>query len=83
MNFGRYDVITFDDNEKVVVLESILYNNKEYLYVNQVLPDESGVTDVYKVLTPNYNDGTFEKIIDSNILSEILPIFEQKLKQYE
>lgn len=83
MNFGRYDLITFDDDDKVVVLEVVLYNGKEYLYVNQVLPDESDTTDVYKVLSPNYNDGTFEKIIDLELLNVLLPMFQEKLKKYQ
>lgn len=83
MNFGRYDLITFEDDDKVVVLEVVLYQNKEYLYVNQVLPDESDTTDVYKVLSPNYNDGTFEKIIDLELLNVLLPMFQEKLKKYE
>lgn len=83
MNFGRYDVITFDDDDKVVVLEVVLYNGKEYLYVNQVLPDESDTTDVYKVLSPNYNDGTFEKIIDLELLNVLLPMFQEKLEKYQ
>lgn len=83
MNFGRYDLITFEDDDKVVVLEVVLYQNKEYLYVNQVLPDESDTTDVYKVLSPNYNDGTFEKIVDLELLNVLLPMFQEKLKKYE
>lgn len=83
MNFGRYDLITFDDDDKVVVLEVVLYNGKEYLYVNQVLPDESDTTDVYKVLSPNYNDGTFEKIIDLELLNVLLPMFQEKLEKYK
>lgn len=83
MNFGRYDLITFENDDKVVVLEVVLYQNKEYLYVNQVLPDESDTTDVYKVLSPNYNDGTFEKIVDLELLSVLLPMFQEKLKKYE
>lgn len=83
MNFGRYDLITFDDDDKVVVLEVVLYNGKEYLYVNQVLPDESDTTDVYKVLSPNYNDGTFEKIVDLELLNVLLPMFQEKLEKYK
>lgn len=83
MNFGRYDVITFEDDEKVVVLEVVLYNNKEYLYVNGILPDESGVNDIYKVLSPNYNDGTFEKVVDLELLNVLLPMFQEKLEKYQ
>lgn len=82
MNFGRYDVITFEDGGKVVVLEALLYNNKEYLYCNEILQDESDLTDDYKILEPNYTNGTFEKVIDVELLKVLLPMFQEKLEKY-
>lgn len=82
MSFKRGDVITFTDEDKVLVLEALLFEGGEYLYVNEILPDESDMTDKYKVLVANYADGTLEKVIDVDILSKILPIFQEKLEQY-
>ena len=36
MSFKRYDVITFEENDKVVVLESLLHEGGEYLYVDEI-----------------------------------------------
>ena len=83
MSFKRGDVITFDENDKVLVIEAILYNGGEYLYVNEILPDESDLTDKYKVLKANYQNGTLEKIIDEDLLLQLLPIFQQKIEQEE
>ena len=41
MTFKRYDVITFEENDKVVVLEALVHEGNEYVYVNEILPDES------------------------------------------
>lgn len=81
MSFRRTDVITFDDDTKVLVLEVLLYNNVEYLYVNEILPDESDLTDVYRVLKANYSDGTLEEVLENEILEVILPMFQEKLEE--
>ena len=39
MSFKRYDVITFEENDKVVVLESLLHEGGEYLYVDEINTD--------------------------------------------
>lgn len=82
MTFKRYDVITFEENDKVVVLEALLHKGNEYVYVNEILPDESDVTDVYKVMVVHYEDGTLEKVVDPVILQEILPEFQKLLEKY-
>ena len=82
MNFSRYDLITFEDGEKVAVLASVMYNNEEYLYVNEVLPDESDVTDKYKIMVVHYEDGTLEKVVDPALLQVLSPKFQEILEQY-
>ena len=34
MTFKRYDVITFEEDDKVVVLEALVYDGNEYAYLN-------------------------------------------------
>ena len=82
MTFKRYDVITFEENDKVVVLEALLHEGNEYVYVNEILPDESDVTDVYKIMVVHYEDGTLEKVIDSALLQVLLPKFHELLEKY-
>ena len=69
-----YDVITFEDGEKVMVLARCDYNSRVFVYVNEVLPDESDITDVYKVMEVHLEDGTLEKIVEDNLLREIVPL---------
>ena len=82
MTFKRYDVITFEENDKVVVLEALVHDGNEYVYVNEILPDESDITDVYKVMVVHYEDGTLEKVTDPQILQVLLPKFHKLLEQY-
>ena len=81
MTFKRYDVITCEGNEKVVVLAALLHEGNEYVYVNEILPDESDVTDVYKVMVVHYEDGTLEKVVDPNLLQVLLPKFLEILEK--
>ena len=82
MTFKRYDVITFEENDKVVVLEALMHEGNEYVYVNEILPDESDITDVYKVMVVHYEDGTLEKVVDPVILGAVLPKFHKLLEKY-
>jgi len=79
----RYDVITFDEDDKVVVLESHHTDDgRFFVYVNEILPDESDVTDVYKLMEVYIEDNELEKVVDPVILHEILPIIQKKIEKY-
>lgn len=79
--FKRYDVVTFDENNKVVVLESLLYKGVEYVFVNEILPDETDVTNVYKIMRV-FDDGTLEKVVDPPLLMQLSPLFQERLERY-
>ena len=79
MSFKKYDLITFDDDNKVVVLAALLDQGNEYLLVNEVLEDESDFKDKIKILRSNYDNGTLEKIIDDALISRLMPLFEKKM----
>ena len=76
----KFNVVTFDDGEKVVVL-SRLDNNRKFVYVNEILPDESDVTDVYKVMEIHLEDDTLEEVTDVELLHELLPLFYNQLEE--
>ena len=79
--FKRYDVVTFEEDDKVVVLESLLYKGVEYVFVNEILPDESDVTNVYKIMRV-FDDGTLEKVVDPSLLMQLSPMFQKRLERY-
>ena len=73
----------FDDLKEVIHEAKDLFpDGNEYVYVNEILPDESDVTDVYKVMIVHYEDGTLEKVTDPQILQVLLPKFHKLLEQY-
>ncbi len=82
MSFKRYDVITFDENDKVVVLEALKHDEIEYLYVDTINEEENELLEKYKVLKVNYQDGTLDKVTDINILNTLIPLFKDALSKY-
>ena len=82
MTFKRYDVITFEENDKVVVLAALVHEGNEYVFVNELLPDESDVTDIYKIMVVHYEDGTLERVNDSELLNVLSPKFQELLKDF-
>ena len=77
----KFDVVTFDDGEKVVVLSRLDRNNRKFVYVNEILPDESNITDVYKVMEIHLEDDTLEEATDVELLHELLPLFYNQLEE--
>lgn len=80
MSFKPKDVITFADQEKVVVLVALMHDQKEYLFVNS-LDAQENFTDQFKVLKANYEDGTLEKVVDKDLLMVLMPKFQKLLDQ--
>ena len=83
MTFNRYDVITFEENDKVVVLEALIHEGNEYVFVNEILPDESDLTEIYKIMVVHYEDGTLEKVSDPELLQVLGKKFQELLEKYE
>lgn len=80
MSLKRYDVLTLDDDSKVVVIDSISHEGEEFIFTDEV--DETGddTKQKYRILRVCYEDGTIESVNDSKLLSELAPIFEKNLK---
>lgn len=83
MTFKQNDLIEFEDNDKVMVLDAVKYQEEEYVFVNEVTGDSNDPTptDKYKVMYVDYSNGTLVKVIDPNILQDLLPMFETRLKK--
>lgn len=74
MNIG--DVFTFD-NDEYIVLERLIYDNKNYLFVNKVIGEET--TQEYYIYELFEND-EIEIVLDDNLRKFLLVKFEEMLK---
>ena len=81
-NFRKYDVIGFENDDiKVVVVESIMYEGIEYLYVNQITDDEKDLTEKYFVMSVDCNDATLVEVRDPEVLSVLIPKFQKMIEE--
>lgn len=80
MSFKQNDVIEFSDGTKVLVVEAIEYDDEEYVFVNEINEDGTGVLNKYKIMYVNYLNGSLKKVTDRDLLEVLLPQFEYKLK---
>ncbi len=81
MSFKKNDIVTFDNNDKVLVLQVVKHNGVEYLYCTELTADETSTTDKYEILEANYSDGTLDRVTDMEKLKELVPIFERLMQE--
>lgn len=79
MEYEKYDVIVLENAEKLIVLETIEYDGKKYLYVDKLNYDETDTLKKYHILRVCDND-TIQKETDTNVLTNILPLFSKNIK---
>ena len=65
-------------NKQYIILETIIYNNDNYAFTNEVIGDEE--------LTENYHifkivDNEVKLIIDDQLINILLPKFQEKLRK--
>ena len=79
MNCKKNDIITFSEDDKVIVLEVLEYEGINYLYVDKVNKEETELLKKYHILRIN-KDGSFQKEVDTEVLTKLLPQFNQLIK---
>ena len=76
-------VITLGNDEKYLIIEKVVDNEKEYFYIAEVNQTQTDIKDNYKIVTTsNVNDDLFIKeITGEDKLREILPLFLGKFSK--
>lgn len=70
------DLLNYQD-EIYMIISIVEYNNNEYLFANK-LDDNENSTDNYTIFS-NIN-GLFSIVTDQNIIKQLLPLFQNKIK---
>lgn len=78
MEYRKFDIIELEDDEKLVILETLEYEYVTYLYVDKVNEDETDTLGEYKILRV-CEDDYLQKETDQNILMKILPLFSKNI----
>jgi len=50
MGYKKFDIITLEDNQKLIILETLEYEGNTYLYVDEVSDDEKDTLENYHIL---------------------------------
>lgn len=78
----RNNLITFSENDKVIVIDSQRYDNREFYLVQKVLSDESDITNKCYVMEAFAIEGTLQKLTDVELLLKLKPAFIRKSYRY-
>ena len=78
MGYKKFDIITLEDNQKLIILETLEYEGNTYLYVDEVSDDEKDTLENYHILRA-YDD-MVERETDQDTLINILPLFSRNIK---
>ena len=78
MNIKKDVIVTFENNTKVYVLDTMEYNGVNLAFVNE-LDANLDPTDTYKVMLVS-ND-SLQKVSNANVLKEVFPIFVERLEK--
>lgn len=79
MGYEKFDIITLDNNEKLIVLETLEYEGITYLYVDKVNNEETDTLTKYHILRV-CEGNIVQKETDTDTLINILPLFSQNIK---
>ena len=78
MNIKKDVIVTFENDTKVFVLDTMEYNGVNLAFVNE-LDANLDPTDTYKVMLVS-ND-SLQKVSNANVLKEVFPIFVERLEK--
>lgn len=78
MNIKKDVIVTFENDTKVYILDTMEYNGVNLAFVNE-LDANLDPTDTYKVMLVS-ND-SLQKVSNANVLKEVFPIFVERLEK--
>lgn len=78
----KNNIITFDKDDKVVVIASAKHNGREYYLVLQILPDESDITNNYNVMEAFIEEKELRDVTDLDLILELKSEFMKNVRSY-
>ena len=78
MNIKKDVIVTFENDTKVYILDTMEYNGVNLAFVNE-LDANLDPTDTYKFMLVS-ND-SLQKVSNANVLKEVFPIFVERLEK--
>ena len=80
MKIGKNQLITLDDGKKYIITEEKMYEENKFYLMAGVKEDESDLNNQFQIAREVIFEGDtyLEEVDDPELLSKILPLFEEK-----
>ena len=80
MKIGKNQLITLDDGKKYIITEEKMYEDNKFYLMAGVKEDESDLNNQFQIAREVIFEGDtyLEEVDDPELLSKILPLFEEK-----
>lgn len=72
-------IITLDDDTKYYVLDSLMYNNFNYLMIGEMDTDKDEITNKVKYVYYDSKTDMIKKITDPNAFLKLTKLFANKM----
>lgn len=76
-----YKVVVLENGEEYLVLDKVLFSEKEYYYIAKINDSKTDIENNYKLVTieENDDDRIIVEVTGEDRLREILPLFSKEL----
>lgn len=80
MKIGKNQLITLDDGKKYIITEEKIYEDNKFYLMAGVKEDESDLNNQFQIAREVIFEGDtyLEEVDDPELLSKILPLFDEK-----
>ena len=80
MKIGKNQLITLDDGKKYIITEEKMYEDNKFYLMAGVKEDESDLNNQFQIAREVIFEGDtyLEEVDDPELLSKILPLFDEK-----
>ncbi len=70
-------IVTLGNNEEYLIIDKVMYEDKEYYYVAEVNAEDTDIKDNYKIVCATYKDDNIflDEVLGEDKLKKILPLF--------
>lgn len=74
---GKNEILTLDDNKAYYVLNSLIYDNNNYLLISETDTVNHKISENFEIVWNDIKTGEVEKVTDPKLLFIIASLFEE------
>lgn len=74
-------IITLDDDREYYILDSIIFNNNNYIMISEIDKDKEELTMNVKIMHYNPENNIIKKITNPNAIYRLTKMFSEKLTE--